>query len=240
MNLTDGVHEFVDSVLNALNGSISDYKKLFSEEEWVYESPVVIKTPSERRTKAVKDFLDGMVYIPSSDAELRDYRMKDYANYFDDIPAPTCLHDFCMHKGINSDIQYKLGFGVFAFDKISQALSFVEKLSSMTGYKFEIAQEEEIIWAKRIGRDYSRFIHGGPKGSPILAVGKDGNYEMIIYDDKYGENISRLKTDDWNKAYDFYVVCKSDELIDKQLSILEDKINEDIEDEEDMVSLKRS
>ena len=44
----------------------------------------------------------------------------------------------------------------------------------------------------------------------------------------------------WYIKYHFYVVCKSDEFIEKQLSILEDLLNEDIEDEEDKVSLKRT
>ena len=240
MSTIDDLKQFVDSLKNALNDSVSDYKRLFSEEEWIYESPVVIKTPSERRAKAINEFLAGMVYIPSTDANMRDYKIRDFANYFDDIPTPTCLHDFCMHEGIDSEVQDNLGFGIFSFNKISQAQSFVDYLSLMTGYKFEIAQEEEIIWARRLERGLSHLVHGISQGTPILAVGKDGNMEMIIYNDKYGENISRLNTDGWDKVYHFYVVCKSDEFIEKQLSILEDLLNEDIEDEEDKVSLKRT
>ena len=117
MNTIYDFNQLHESIINALEDSISDYEMLFSEEEWVYESPVKIDTPSERRAKAINNFLDGMVYIPSTNANIRDYNIMDMANHFDDIPAPTCSHDFCMHKSINSNVTEELGFGIFMFTK---------------------------------------------------------------------------------------------------------------------------
>lgn len=230
MGTLDEFKQFISSINNALYNSATDYKQLFSEEEWVFESPVVIKTPSERNAKAIKSFLEKMVFIPSSDKNLSVYQIRDNANYFDNIPAPECLHDFCIHEGIDSDVTDELGFGIWSFTKPSQAFSFVDYLTSVTGYKFEIALEEEILWAKRLGRGCSPLIGGASTGMPQLAIDKDGNYEILIYNDRYGENFSVSKIDEWNKPYDFYVVCRSQDFIDKQLSLLGNKINETIEE----------
>lgn len=230
--MTDEYKQFVDSINNALNNSATDYKSLFGEEEWSFESPVVIKTPSERNAKAIKSFLEKMIYIPSSDKNLSKYQIRDGANYFDNIPTPDCLHDFCMHEGIDMNITEELGFGMFML-KPSQAVSFVDYLTSVTGYKFEIALEEEIIWAKRLKRGSSPLISGS--SAPILAVDKNGNNEILIYNDRYGENISVNKVDE-NKPYDFYVVCKSKEFINKQLSLLRNIINETIEEQKEEMS----
>lgn len=184
--------------------------------------------------KSDKKFLEKMVFIPSSDKNLSVYQIRDNANYFDNIPAPDCLHDFCIHEGINSNITEELGFGMFAFTKPSQAVSFVDYLTSVTGYKFEIALEEEIIWARRLGRGFSPLVSG--TSAPILSVDKNGNNVIMIYNDKYGENISVNKIDEWNKPYDFYVVCKSKEFVDKQLSILGNIINETFEEQKKEMS----
>lgn len=234
MSTLDEFKQFVGSINNALNNSATDYEQLFSEDEWGFESPVVIKTPSERSAKAIKSFLEKMVFIPSSDKNLSVYQIRDNANYFDNIPAPDCLHDFCIHEGINSNITEELGFGMFAFTKPSQAVSFVDYLTSVTGYKFEIALEEEIIWARRLGRGFSPLVSG--TSAPILSVDKNGNNVIMIYNDKYGENISVNKIDEWNKPYDFYVVCKSKEFVDKQLSIFGNIINETFEEQKKEMS----
>ena len=88
MNMTDEYKQFVDSINKALNNSATDYKSLFGEEEWSFESPVIIKTLSERNAKAIQSFLEKMVYIPSCDKNLNRYQIRDDANYFDNIPAP--------------------------------------------------------------------------------------------------------------------------------------------------------
>lgn len=235
MGTLDEVKHFLNSINNALNNSATDYEQLFSEEEWVIESPVVIKTPSERSAKAIKSFLEKMVYIPSSDKDLSVYQIRDFAKR-DNIPAPECLHDFCIHEGINSYVTAELGFGMMMFTKPSQASSFVDYLTSVTGYKFEIALEEEILWARRLGRGCSPLIGGASTGMTQLAIDKDGNYEILIYNDRYGEDISVSKIDEWNKPYDFYVVCRSEEFVDKQLSTLGNKINETIEEQKEMMS----
>ena len=58
----------------------------------------------------------------------------------------------------------------------------------------------------------------------------------MIYNDKYGENISVNRVDEWNKPNDFYVVCKSKEFINKQLSLLRNIINETIEEQKEEMS----
>lgn len=216
-----------ENITNAMENSVSAFENLFSEEDWNNEGPIVVKTPSERRTTAINKFLDSMVFVPGSPNNLKTYKMRDFHEY-DNIPLSKCecSYDYCISTIIWTEVCSELGFNPSLIKQTSDVFNFVEYLTEITGVEFSVAHDSELLWASKLITSGYRSVVRGFDGNELV-IGENNKLFVLDKENKKQENWNLKEFNMWKiPPIVFRVVCISEDFVEEKESSYLDSIRE--------------